>query len=71
MNNLMSNFSGLALTRMEMKKVTGGCYAQAAGPNQSMSKNAAQSYAATHGGHYCCSSCGKATWTFCGSKSNC
>jgi hypothetical protein len=24
MNNLMSNFSGLALTRMEMKKVTGG-----------------------------------------------
>lgn len=25
MQNLMSNFSGLALTRMEMKKVTGGC----------------------------------------------
>jgi hypothetical protein len=25
MKNLMSNFSGLAMSRMEMKKVTGGC----------------------------------------------
>ena len=68
----MENFSGLAMSRMEMKKVTGGCLAQAAGPNQAnKTKAQAQSYAAAHGGHWCCSSCNNATWTFCGSKSNC
>ena len=68
MQNLMSNFSGNAISRAEMKNVTGGCYAQNAGPNQSMSKSAAQNYASVYGGHWCCSSCGTATWTYCGSS---
>ena len=61
----MSNFSGLALSRMEMKKVTGGvCLAEAAGPSQSgfSSLSAAKAYATKHGGHYCCASCGTASW---------
>jgi hypothetical protein len=52
MNNLMSNFSGLALTRMEMKKVTGGCSAQGSnGKATTCSKSDCQDIAAASGGY--------------------
>ena len=64
MNNLMSNFSGLALSRMEMKKVTGGCSAQGSnGQTTTCSKKDCQAIASSSGGNWCCASCGTATWT--------
>lgn len=63
MNNLMSNFSGLALSRMEMKKVTGGCSAQGSnGQVTTCSQADCQAIAADSGGHWCCASCGSASW---------
>ena len=64
MNNLMSNFSGLAMSRMEMKKVTGGCMAMNSngtvmGP---FSSGTRASIAAGAGGHWCCASCGSVNW---------
>jgi hypothetical protein len=71
MKNLMS-FSGSALSRAEMKVVKGGtCLAEKAGPNKSFSTmQEAKNYAKQYGGHWCCSSCSTATWTYCGSKAN-
>jgi hypothetical protein len=64
MNNLMSNFSGLALSRIEMKNVTGGCgYRCGSGSTYTgMSKSSAQSFASScaswgQSGHWCCASC--------------
>lgn len=73
MNNLMSNFSNLALTRMEMKKVTGGCgvnvYGYANGKKtvkkvRHMTKAAAMKEAKTVNSwgsgvtaYYCCTHC--------------
>jgi hypothetical protein len=67
MNNLMENFSGLAMSRMEMKKVTGGtCFSHQAGqigfggPHKNWS---AASKTAGAGGNYCCDSgCKSASW---------
>ena len=65
MNNLMSNFSGLALSRMEMKKVTGGCMiisgstGKVGGPYKDANS---ASKAAGAGGHYCCTGCASASW---------
>lgn len=61
----MSNFSGLALTRMEMKKVTGGCSVSttSGGSVSGYSKADAKAHAANTGGNYCCASCGSTkTW---------
>ena len=60
----MSNFSGLALSRMEMKKVTGGCSAQTSGGNTTCAPSQCADIAANGGGggHWCCASCGNATW---------
>lgn len=66
MNNLMSNFSGLALTRTEMKKVRGGqCYYGGGGSSPSTCSGEADCRQAIKDGwgtNYCCSSCGTATW---------
>ena len=65
MNNLMSNFSGLALSRMEMKKVTGGCSVETAsgGSVSGYSAADAAAHAKNTGLHYCCASCGSTkTW---------
>ena len=61
----MSNFSGLALSRMEMKKVTGGCTIQTVGGGQSPGGYTfaeAQASAQMWGTHFCCDSCETATW---------
>ncbi|MEA5259752.1 hypothetical protein VB264_18290 [Arcicella aquatica] len=67
MNNLMSKFSGLALTRTEMKKVKGGqCYygggSGNATPYPCSGLNDCKQAAADWGTNYCCSSCGSASW---------
>jgi hypothetical protein len=65
MNNLMENFSGLAMSRMEMKKVTGGeCFAITANNKfkTGLANKTAASTAAGAGGHYCCTGCSKASW---------
>jgi hypothetical protein len=68
MNNLMSNFSGLEMSRMEMKKVKGGqCYYKnsGSGGGNSTCANASDCAGAVSdgwGSNYCCSSCGTATW---------
>jgi hypothetical protein len=64
MNNLMSNFSGLALSRMEMKNVVGGCSAQTSsgGEVTGLSRQDAIAFANAAGTHYCCQSCDSASW---------
>lgn len=63
MQNLMSNFSGLALTRIEMKNVIGGCSAQtASGEVTGLSRQDAIAFANAVGTHYCCQSCDSASW---------
>ena len=67
MNNLMSNFSGLALSRMEMKSIKGGaCWSHQSGqvgmggPHSSAES---ASITAGAGGNYCCDSgCNTASW---------
>jgi hypothetical protein len=64
MQNLMSNFSELALSRMEMKKVTGGeCRVETAsgGSVGGYSQADAIAHSANSGYHYCCASCGHTT----------
>ena len=62
MNNLMSKFSGLALTRMEMKKITGGCYVQtSSGAVGGLSKKDAIAFSSSSGTHWCCT-CSNASW---------
>ncbi len=59
------NFADSALSRAEMKKVTGGCMAisgktgNVIGPFSDKTK---ASKAAGAGGHYCCTDCGRASW---------
>jgi hypothetical protein len=66
MQNLMTNFSGLALSRIEMKNVTGGCGYSCGGGVWHY--NVSKAYAkgsngmgacASWGGHgsWCCASC--------------
>lgn len=66
MNNLLSNFSGLALSRMEMKKVKGGqCYYGGDGGHPSTCsglKDCQSAVADGWGPNYCCDSCSTATW---------
>lgn len=62
----MSNFSGLALSRMEMKSIKGGtCYVGGGGGSPTTcagAKQCKQDIANNWGTNYCCSNCNKASW---------
>jgi len=67
MKNLISNFSGFAMSRMEMKKVKGGqCYYNAGSSGQQPTCNGIQdckqAVADGWGTNYCCDSCSTASW---------
>jgi len=66
----LSNFVDFALTRSEMKRVTGGCYIEShtnPGTNGGGCPNLTEckAQAGALGVHYCCSSCGSASWCGC------
>lgn len=67
--NRLSNFGDFALTRSEMKGVRGGnCMVQTSGgPEPCPSLSDCEAIAGPngpsgYGPHYCCASCGKASW---------
>ncbi len=68
--NTLSNFSDFALTRGEMKSVSGGgCFVRGAGPNGTNlpitggnAANVAQQMAQQENTNWCCDGCSGASW---------